>query len=119
MLEQQLFTCPRHHGGLRLTIAACATAWRRHRDATAEGRFHSCVGCETGAAHAGEPQPPVIDFTHCCYCGKTTNRLVCRVLCPSCFNRVLEITSGRWRRSAPPGLARRLIGFAVNIEDTP
>lgn len=117
--EIELFTCPRHTGGLRLTTLACAANWRKHKDATADGRFHPCHACPIGAVNAGEPAPGPRDTSNCCYCGRPARRLICKSLCVSCFNRVREVITGRWRRQLPPGLAKKLHAFTVDFEDQP
>ncbi len=117
-----LFECPRHPGGLRLLPKACATMWRGAKGAEPWDRLFPCRGCAIGATHAGEAPPPPEpgdDGRKCCFCGRTDQRLVCKTLCVSCANRILELLRGRYRRDAPPGLGARLRCFTVHIEETP
>ena len=118
-VEIHLFNCERHHGGLRLTTHACAQSWQAHRQATGEARFHPCHACAIGAENAGCPVPsaPVHDRS-CCICHRTGRRLVCRLFCVSCTNRLYEIFKNKWRRNACPGLASRLRSYSVEFEES-
>ena len=112
-----LFDCLRHHGGLRLTVSACAQSWQAHHQATGSDRFHPCHACAIGAEHAGYPAPsaPTHDSA-CCLCHRAGRRLVCRLFCVSCTNRLYEIFKRKWRRNAVPGLASRLRSYSVEFE---
>lgn len=95
----ELFTCPRHAGGLRLTAAGCARSWTRHR-ADDES---PCHGCPIGAGHAGAPVevPPI--SPPCAWCGRSGRRMVRgHTVCISCYNRLREIAIGKDRRGKAP-----------------
>jgi hypothetical protein len=102
-----LFTCQRHVGDLRLTPSTCAGMWARARRNREEDRIRlaPCMGCDVGAANAGEPvsakaapgkaTPASVGQT-CCRCGQGGLRLVLgRTLCASCYNRQREYQAGR------------------------
>ena len=113
-----LFTCPHHTGNLRLTPQACAQYWQRARKAEPWDTLRVCRGCEIGAGHAGEPLRHLDDaHRSCCYCGRTGQRLVAKIVCISCFNRLGELRRGRYRRAAPPGLANQLRCFRVVLQE--
>lgn len=102
---QDLFTCPRQPGDLRLSSAACAQLFARGKRAESWDPVRRCQGCPIGAAHAGEsvPEAPAPPRHACLRCGKTGLRLVRRgQLCVSCLNRELELRSGKFRRKRPP-----------------
>lgn len=60
----RLFTCPRHAGELRITAAFCGALWQRaqtYTDPEDRVRTAPCVGCPTGARHAGRaPEPQAV-----------------------------------------------------------
>lgn len=96
-----VFDCP----SLRATLqpSACAANWFAHRDGS------RCLGCPTGAIHAGKPPstvqklPPNSRTLPCCRCGqKPTYRLIGGVFCPSCDNRNREILKGFNSKGKPP-----------------
>jgi len=115
-----LFTCPQPaYGQLRLTPQACASQWKAARHARPWDRFALCRGCPIGATHAGEAMPdPQDDDPHrCLYCGRRGLRLVSRLVCISCANRIFELLRGRYRRIAPPKFKKPLLCFSVEIEE--
>ena len=111
----ELFTCPRYAGGLRLTPMACASQWRRGKDALPWQSIYPCRGCEIGAVNAGEPLPAQAPGrTLCCRCGRTGLRLIRGQICVSCYNREREVRIGKDRRgnvprSAPPAFSLALM----------
>lgn len=110
----ELFTCPRHPGGLRLTESSCAAQWQRGRLAAPWDSVYRCHGCEIGAANAGcPPPPPAPGRTLCCRCGRIGMRLIRGQICVSCYNREREVRIGKDRRgnvpvSLPPALSLSL-----------
>ena len=96
---------------LTLTPEGCAS---RHKEARRRGEhddasgYTRCRTCPIGAAHAGlgkfVPRAP----HECCRCGKWSDRLVGKVLCPSCYNRQREALKGRDRRGRKPHVHVRL-----------
>ncbi len=114
-----LFTCQRHPGGLRLTPQACARQWQAGKSALPWDRLYPCRGCAIGAGHAGEAVPDLGDDDphRCLYCGRRNLRLVSKLICISCANRVFELLRGRFRRNEPPGIRHRLRCYLVDVED--
>ena len=95
---------------MELLPARCVSNWQsvagkpRH---TLE-RLQHCSGCPIGAERAGirvESAPtPLPRF--CCRCLTLSPRLIGRRLCPSCYNRELEIRKGRNARGTAPTKAQ-------------
>lgn len=122
-----LFTCQRHTGELRITATTCASMWARARRNREEDRIRlaPCMGCEVGAANAGEPastkaapgkgKPASVGQT-CCRCGKGGRRLVLgHTLCISCFNRQREYQAGRNAKGGPTRDHRPLFCAVVGV----
>lgn len=118
-----LFTCPNHTGSLRVSEATCSTWWTQGRKARPWDRLAPCRGCQIGAKLAGfehcADKPPEMSAHRCTICGKAEYRrgLILGIYCVGCSNRMREIITGRWRRAHPPGLARRLHVFAVEVAE--
>lgn len=124
----ELFTCPRHPGGLRLTESSCAAQWQRGRLAAPWDSVYRCHGCAIGAANAGcPPPPPAPGRTLCCRCGRIGMRLIRGQICVSCYNREREVRIGKDRRGNVPvslpsalslslaiGVGERFDGLAAN-----
>lgn len=105
--DLDLFECPRHPGGLRLTPAACATMWRRgKRCADMSDPLWPCSGCPIGAQHAGEAPDRGIGAIDsvCSRCLRPAGKFV-RGVCVSCYNREREVRVGRDRRGHRPQFA--------------
>lgn len=96
----ELFTCPRHPGGLRLTQTACAALWLRGRAVERLDASSLCHGCPVGARNAQGPEKAPSPLRRACACcGDTERRFVpSSGLCISCYNRQREILRGRDRR---------------------
>lgn len=118
-LAANLFTCPAPaYGNLRLLPTACAANWKRARAAQPWDRLFPCRQCPIGAAHAGEAAPDASDNPRACaFCGRTHQRLVAKIICISCANRLFELLRGSYRRKIPPSLGARLIGFSITFEE--
>ena len=108
-----MFTCPNHVGDLRITATACGDMWKRARRSREDAaiRLAPCVGCQVGAANAGEPastkaapgkEKPASVGQTCCRCGQGGLRLVLgKSLCASCYNRQREYQAGRNAKGGP------------------
>lgn len=118
----ELFTCLHHMGELRITPTTCAGMWTRarrdHEDALV--RLAPCVGCTTGAGHAGAkvmpaaPAQPASNGLACARCGGGNGRrLLGGRLCISCYNRQREYEAGRNARGGPPAHHRPLFCVVV------
>ena len=106
---EDLFTCPRHAGGLRLMPKSCGAMWLRAAKHCADRSdpLHACVGCTIGAAHAGLPterQQNACDAI-CPRCLRSSTKIV-KGVCISCYNREREVRVGRDRRGHVPISAR-------------
>lgn len=89
---------------MQLLPSRCADQWRsvagkpRH---TLE-RLQHCSGCQVGAQRAGVRPEPVPLPRFCCRCLTLSPRLIGKRLCPSCYNRQLEVEKGRNARGTAP-----------------
>lgn len=119
--SDDVFVCPRHAGGLRLTPVACAAMWRRGRNADPLDAVASCKGCQIGAGHAGEANAPLEPSPGLCVrCGSTGRRMIhSRGVCVSCYNREREIARGADRRGKPPRKPAQVPILAVDISGRP
>ena len=100
-----MFTCPRHSGGLRLMPQSCGAMWLRatkHRSDPSDP-LRACVGCIIGAAHAGQPieRPQHACDAVCPRCLRPSGKIV-KGVCISCYNREREVRVGRDRRGHVP-----------------
>lgn len=112
----ELFTCPEHPGGLRLTPSACASQFQRAKGANPWDSVYRCHGCEIGAANAGcPPPPPAPGRTLCCRCGRTGLRLIRGQICVSCYNREREVRIGKDRRGNAPKSAPPSFSLALSL----
>jgi hypothetical protein len=87
-----------------LSTSACANNWRIANDQH-DLRRERCLGCSTGALHAGEVglnMSPLRGKKICARCHRTNARLIGKHLCPSCYNRALEVTKGRNSKGTKP-----------------
>lgn len=102
--NRDFFKCPRQPGDLSLSVDSCAAGWQRARD-----NFNPCTNCPIGACHAGKPSQIEPEFIHtkiCARCLKTANRLLRGAICPSCYNRELELTKGCNAKGGKPKRAK-------------
>lgn len=116
--DKDFFQCPRQPGGLSLSVDSCAAQWERTRYAN-----NPCTNCPIGACHAGKPQQLEPNFKHtkiCARCLKTANRLLNGAICPSCYNRELELLKGCNAKGGQPKRAKPLhsIGLSARTINT-
>lgn len=99
-----MFLCPRMPGGLRLSTSSCAISYQHGKVAESWETAHICQGCQIGARHAGEQVPAVVEKPRyqCRSCGDTSYRLVCGLICVSCYNRMAEAIKSRNARGKTP-----------------
>jgi hypothetical protein len=116
--QDELFTCPRHAGGLRLMPKSCGAMWLRAAKHCADRSdpLHPCVGCAIGANHAG--QPPERSQSSCDVvcprCMRSATKIV-KGVCVSCYNREREVRIGRDRRGHVPISARLPVPMTIML----
>ncbi len=126
----ETFRCEKRQ--LTLSRRGCA---RLHESASCErpqpweGRA-ACRLCRTGAENrhkflGGPPPTPGPTFAAaeawgpvCVRCRRISDRLIRQRLCPSCYNRQLEVVTGRNAKGNRPALTDVLRPHAVAIVDT-
>lgn len=117
-LPFELVECPPYR--MQLLQSRCVAQWQsvagkpRH---TLE-RLQHCSGCPIGAERAGikvESAPPPLP-RFCCRCLTLSPRLIGRRLCPSCYNRELEIRKGRNARGTAPTKAQAPKAVALVVD---
>jgi len=110
-----LFRCPKIPGGLTLTTEACATSWKKSRHAKPwDGIRWYCSGCDIGMANANADACAAVKKI-CSCCKKPARRYILGMLCISCYNRMIEIITGKDRRmNAPLFGVREVIGAVVS-----
>ena len=112
----ELVECPPYR--MHLLQSRCADQWQsvagkpRHK----LERLQHCSGCKLGAERAGvRPEPtPLPRF--CCRCLTLSPRLIGKRLCPSCYNRELEIRKGRNARGTAPTKAQAPKAVALVVD---
>jgi hypothetical protein len=119
--DSPMFRCPAYR--CSLATGACAARWREAKNTASDEayRFERCRGCSVGSQHAGEKNvtfSPLFGMMICNRCGTGTNRLIRGELCPSCYNRELEVKSGANGKGTKPVKAKldpRRIGVIVDF----
>lgn len=113
-MAEEMFTCPRHPGNLRLTPASCAASYQRGKRARRWETAHLCRGCEIGARHCGEEVQAEEPTLPCRLCdnGKVGGKkIVYGCICISCYNRLAEAFRGRNAKGRQP---KKLCGRVVH-----
>lgn len=100
MVSPELVSC--EPMSARMTKPACVKMWQASQDRRPEPwqSRHHCIACPTGAERAGRaisPTAPAQEVWRMCCprCRRLTTRLIGKRLCPSCYNRTLEVIKGR------------------------
>lgn len=99
-----LFTCERIPGNLRLTIAGCATQFKRAQTGEIDShpQLEPCRECEAGSANAGAKIiPPLLRVCVRCQRG-SMRRLIGKLICVNCHTRMKEFVCQRNARGKPP-----------------
>lgn len=116
------FRCEKMRG--TLSTEACAGMWRKANDAAADGSCANCMRCPIGAVHAGEvaaSMSPLKGTMTCSRCHRGASRLICKHLCPSCYNRAREVAIGRNAKGTAPvkhvGLAPRRVRYRHGVDE--
>lgn len=115
-LPFELVECPPYR--MQLLASRCADQWRsvagkpRHK----LERLQHCSGCPIGAARAGVRLEPTPLPRFCCRCLTLSPRLISKRLCPSCYNRELEIRKGRNARGTVPTKAQAPKAVALVVD---
>lgn len=112
----ELVECPPYR--MQLLPSRCANQWQsvagkpRH---TLE-RLQHCSGCPIGAERAGVRLEPTPLPRFCCRCLTLSPRLIGKRLCPSCYNRGLELEKGRNARGTAPVKMRPLQHVVLTVD---
>ncbi len=101
----ELFTCPNQPGNLRLTKTGCIKMFKRAQKADLEFELSliPCRECETGSKNANVKIIPRVKRM-CVRCERHEFglRLLCEMLCVSCWNRQAEVIKGYNARGCAP-----------------
>ena len=112
----ELFRCEKYQA--TMTRKSCAANWSGvvGKQMRQLERCHHCLGCETGAIHAGRAHTPKPLTRICCRCLRSASRLVDNRICISCYNREREWRAGVNARGTAPIHARKIYIIPLEIE---
>lgn len=100
--DRPMFRCDKLHGTMQ--VKTCAERWSLANNEK-DDKYGACMNCPIGAKHAGVgeiSQSPLRGASVCARCHRSSNRLIKKHLCPSCYNREREYRIGRNARGAKP-----------------
>jgi hypothetical protein len=116
----RFFRCER----LRATVSdrSCGTNFRRSQNLRPDtvASCAACATCELGAKHAGvefKRRSGMHGLAICSRCRRHSMRQIGGLLCPSCYNRALELKKGRNAKNTMPTMApllARRIGAVID-----
>lgn len=119
------FDCTRLRA--RVTDSGCSRMWTAAHDPARQPKpwesRAACIGCPVGASKANADLGIASAAARarqvegvCARCGASGRRMVARVHCISCYNRLREASIGKDARGRPPRHAARLFSVALIIE---
>lgn len=115
--DKPMIRCERLKATLQVT--ACSARWTEANAKGASERLDLCKNCQLGAKHAGAGEislSPLRGMSICARCHQGATRMIGGHLCPSCYNRELEVRKGRNAKGSKPMKHPPLLRFEVRYQ---